>query len=237
MFLRALTIAALGAATLLACQFSPPIRSGDEAGVILKLPGHVGPLYGQEDKPSEEELRRLPSDTEFAKRTYVTATDKLDERDIVRMTIVLAGSERRSIHRPEVCLPGQGWTIISGVTRPIEIAHGKVLQVRDLTIEGHAESNAAHRPIRAHYVYWFVGTDTTTPSHIERTMLSTWDSIVRGVNHRWAYVSLMTNVTEGFAPNDIGERSRSNEQSQHLIDYIVQSTVPQFQKSFMAVKE
>ncbi len=231
--LRALTLLALATATVLACRLSPPIRSGEEAGVIMTLPTRVGQLLGHEDKPSDEELRRLPSDTEFAKRTYATAGATDAERDLAHITIVLAGSERRSIHRPEVCLPGQGWTILSSVTRPVEIAPGKTLQVRDLTIEGHAETNTNRQPIRAHYIYWFVGTDTTTPSHIERTLLSTYDSIVRGINHRWAYVSLIANVTENFPSSDTHERPRSDEQTQRLLDYLIQNTVPEFQKAYM----
>jgi hypothetical protein len=53
---------------------------------------------------------------------------------MANVTIVLSGAERRSIHRPEVCLDGQGWTLLDAHVIPVEISPGKVLEVKDLHI-------------------------------------------------------------------------------------------------------
>jgi hypothetical protein len=233
LLLRAGSIIAIATATVLACQYSPAIKSGHESGIILKLPDKLGNLVAHSEKPSETELKLLPSDTEFAKCVYVTDSTDILQRDVVRASIVLAGSERRSIHRPEVCLPGQGWSIIASNTRTIEIQPGQSLQVRDLTIERRSESLTEKEPLRAHYIYWFVGTDKTTPSHVERTLLSTWDSIVRGVNHRWAYVSFIAAVTAGHNSAHTKERCRTEAETQNLLTYVIQNSAPLFQKSFM----
>src|SRR5450759_5220275 len=48
----------------------------------------------------------LPKDTSYAGRLY-TATNGLQ----INSTIILMGADRTSIHKPDYCLPGQGWSI------------------------------------------------------------------------------------------------------------------------------
>lgn len=231
---RPVLLLALSVLTALGCWFSPSMQSGDEAGVVMSLPQRVPSFVGQPEKPVAEETNNLPEDTAIAKMRYNTASAAPDETDIVHVSLVLAGSERRSIHRPEVCLPGQGWSIVGSEVVPVEIAPGKILRVKDLTIEktGHRADGSETR-IRAHYVYWFIGTDITTPSHFERILRTTWDSIVRNVNHRWAYASVMTLVTENLDPKETHERHRTDEQTKRLMSFLVQQLVPRFQKEFM----
>ncbi|MDB6072902.1 MAG: Exosortase [Verrucomicrobiaceae bacterium] len=233
-WMRPATVLGLSVATMLVCWFSPSVQTGDEAGVVMNLPQRVPSFLGQPEKPAAEETNNLPEDTTIAKMLYSTAGSGTGEGDRVHVSLVLAGSERRSIHRPEVCLPGQGWSIVGSEVVPVEITPGKTLRVKDLTIEktGHNADGSATR-IRAHYVYWFIGTDITTPSHFERIQRTTWDSIVRNVNHRWAYASVMTLVTEDLDPKDTHERHRTDEQTKRLMSFLVQQLVPRFQKEFM----
>ncbi len=51
-----------------------------------------------------------------------------------------------------------------------------------------------------------MGRDVRTPYHWERIFLTSWDRVVRGVQHRWAYVIVSSMVTEGLAPNGRNER-------------------------------
>ena len=51
-------------------------------------------------------LGYLPPDTSYAERIY-TAPDGF----WVQNTVILMGADRTSIHKPDYCLPGQGWTI------------------------------------------------------------------------------------------------------------------------------
>jgi hypothetical protein len=234
MIFRSLLVLILACVTVLACRNAPDIHGSEETGVTLDLPERVSMFTSQSGKPDQVELDNLPTDTEFAKRTYYTAAATQNtERDIARVSIVLAGSERRSIHRPEVCLTGQGWSIVGSQVRAIEIQPGKILEVKDLTIERQqpAESGQSQR-LRAHYVYWFVGTDITTPSHFTRIWLSTWDSVFRNINHRWAYPSILATVTDNLEPSLTHERKRTDEQTVNLIHHLIQELVPKFQKAF-----
>lgn len=235
MLLRTLTLASMIGGTLLACRLSPPVRSGQEAGILLELPPTAGRFLGYRDEPDEIELKVLPSDTGIAKMTYRTASQGPDRRDIAQVTLVLAGAERSSIHRPEVCLQGQGWSLVDSRTIPIDIASGHSLLVQDLMIERPipTKDNGPAKRLRAHYYYWFVGTDRTTPSHLERIWLSTTDSVLRNVNHRWAYASVMAWVTDDFAPSQSGQRRRTDAETRAIIEGIIRDIVPRFQKEFM----
>jgi hypothetical protein len=235
MMWRALIVFLLAAGTTLACWFSPPPRGGIEAGVVMHLPARVGLLAGTQREPDKTEMEVLPTDTQFAKMTYVTATQDAAERDVAHVSVVLSGAESRSIHRPEVCLTGQGWTVTGSQVVPVQIAPGRTLLVKDLAISGtFPANNGKARQLKAHYVYWFTGTDVTTPSHFTRLWRSTWDAVLHNVNHRWAYASVMACVTEDMDPAECGERRRTDEQTRRLISYLIQQLVPQFQKEFMS---
>ncbi|MDZ4286380.1 MAG: exosortase/archaeosortase family protein, partial [Prosthecobacter sp.] len=125
----------LTALTVLACRQSPEMRAGDEAGVVMQLPVGIGRFLGAPEEPSKNEREQLPADTEMVKMRYRTPALTPATLDAAHVTLVLSGAERRSIHRPEVCLDGQGWTLLDSKVIPVEIAPGKVLQVKDLFIE------------------------------------------------------------------------------------------------------
>lgn len=234
MLLRATLFLLLVAGTVLACHLSPSAQAGTSAGVVMKLPAQLSGLTARPELPDADEKRLLPDDTEFAKATFSTTTPNLSERDVIRCTIVLSGAERRSIHRPEVCLVGQGWTIMDSRIIPLSCGDGREIAVKDLYIEKIITlKSGERRPIRAHYVYWFVGADVTTPSHVERIWLTIRDNLVRNLNHRWAYPSLMAIVTDNFTPAESGERVRSSEETLHLLTGFIQKLVPQIQKEFM----
>ncbi|MCW0216888.1 MAG: exosortase, partial [Prosthecobacter sp.] len=163
MLTQSFVLSGLVVLTLLACRFSPETAAGDGAGVIMELPVGIGRFIGDPQKPDKVETELLPADTQLVKMRYRTFSAP-ESRDIVNVTLVLAGAERRSIHRPEVCLDGQGWTLIESRVLPVEIKPGQILEVKDLLIERQwIDKDGTRKPLRAHYVYWYVGTDVTTP--------------------------------------------------------------------------
>lgn len=227
MIFRSLIVLVIAAAVAAACSFAPEPRAGDDCGVIMSLPERAGLFAGRPGEVSQKEKETLPPDTEIVRMEYHTATN-----DAATASIILAGAERRSIHRPEVCLTGQGWTLLDAKTIPIEIERGEPMQVRDLLIEKPVTlESGEQRRIRAHYVYWFVGSEVTTPSHWTRMWLSTRDSIVRNVNHRWAYAAVMAVVTDGFKPGETKERARTADETLVLISALIHEIAPKFQKS------
>lgn len=218
---------------LLACRFSPEIKAGDSSGVTMHLPTAVGRFLGQTLEMDAAEKELLPADTQMIKMQY-RSPGSAEDRDLAQVTLVLAGAERRSIHRPEVCLDGQGWTLLDAKIRPVEIQPGKILDVKDLLVEREIRhQNGQRTMLRAHYFYWFIGTDVTTPSNATRIWLSTWDNMARNINHRWAYASVTVWVTDELNPEESGQRRRNDAQSVGLAEELIRLTTPFFQKGFM----
>ncbi|MBV6498519.1 MAG: hypothetical protein CJBNEKGG_00741 [Prosthecobacter sp.] len=221
----------LGAAgSLAACRLSPEVRAGDAAGVVMELPTAVGRFLGQPMEKDAAEKALLPEDTQLVKMQY-RSPGSAEDRDVAQVTLVLAGAERRSIHRPEVCLDGQGWTLLDSRVLDVEVLPGRFLPVKDLLVERQVRmKDGGSRTLRAHYAYWFIGTDVTTPSNARRVWLSTWDNIFRNINHRWAYASITCWVTENLQPAESGQRVRDSEMSAAVVRELIRLLAPKFQK-------
>jgi hypothetical protein len=228
--LRSAITLACAAITCFACRLSPEPRQGEESGVVMELPYAVGRFIGEAGEISKIERETLPSDTEMARMDYHTPGIRSVDRHQLTLTIVLSGAERRSIHRPEVCLSGQGWKVLNAQDLTVPISKGGEITARDLLIEKPVTlSDGKRRNLRAHYVYWFVGSNVTTPSHWTRIWISARDSIVHNVNHRWAYPAVMALVTDNFSPQEIGQKHRSSEETLTLISSLIRDVTPRFQ--------
>lgn len=231
---RSIVLAVLAAATGVLCRFSPEVRGGDGGGVVMILPAGLPGLVSEPRDPDPLERKLLPSDTQFAKAVYYSPAGDTASRDVIHCEVVLSGAERRSIHRPEVCLQGQGWTLVDGRTRSLPMGGGRGLTVRDLQIRREIVlKDGTRRPVRAHFFYWFIGRDATTASHVGRLWLTLWDNLTHGVNHRWAYATALALVTDGWSPLETGERERDNEATVSLLMKFIQDLAPRFQKSLM----
>jgi hypothetical protein len=234
MIARALILLVLCGMTVLLCQFSPQPKGGDEAGVPAALPMVAGSFVGESEPPSDKERALLPADTVIVKREYRTPGRSMTNRDLAHVSLVIAGNDSRSIHRPEVCLDGQGWTITDSRVREVNLLSGELLRVCDLAIEREVLlGDGTKLPLRAHYVYWFVGADVTTPSNLERQLISLRDSVLRNVNHRWAYPSVMARVTDNLTPQQSGERRRNDEETVQMILSLIRSLAPHLQRGEM----
>ncbi len=234
MIVRAVILFALCSMTMLLCQFSPQPKGGDETGVSAELPMVAGGFVGESEAPGERERELLPADTIIVKRIYRTPGRSVENRDLAHVSLVIAGNDSRSIHRPEVCLDGQGWTITDSRVREVSLLSGEILRVRDLAIEREVLlGDGTKLPLRAHYVYWFVGADVSTPSNLERQLISLRDSVLHNVNHRWAYPSVMARVTQGLSPEMTGERVRSDEETVAMLLDLIRVLAPKFQKNLM----
>jgi len=238
MGLRAFILALLLGVTGLFCLKSPPLQSGNASGVIMQLPDTLPGFISTKGEPDAIELRELPSDTQFEKRTYYTPTQHPERKDIIHVSIVLSGAERKSIHRPEKCLVAQGWKLVRSrvVTLPLHAQYN--LKVTDLFIEKKIIL-ADGRPqiIRAHYLYWFIGHETTTPSHTGRTLISLKDSIFKNRNHRWAYASVLCLVTDNIPSPISGERGRNDAETLEVCSRIIQGILPSVQRDYLARSE
>ncbi len=201
-----------------------------EAGVVMNLPDQVvlpslsnATLDGIRALVSETELSLLPAATEFVRKNYVDF-----RRHDIFFSIVLNGlDEPFSLHDPEVCLVGQGWSIDQAENVSVPLPSGHNLMVRSLLIHHRTVGKYGENQSRERlYLYWLVAQDMSTPSHLMRNVLSGWERVVHNRDPRWAYVI----VTSPIAPSS-GFDGR-NETRLMLQDFIGQ-VVPVTQKSEM----
>lgn len=150
------------------------------------LPATAGKWTGgPQSGLTETERGVLPADTQLQRCTY---TDPDGRR--ITCAVVLAGRDVTSIHRPEVCVTGQGWQLDPATVERIEIAGAPqgVLQVSRMN-GTHAKELPNGKKVKFYgvFIYWFVGKDRVTPHHWQRILWSTMDRVLHNRNHRWAY--------------------------------------------------
>lgn len=203
------------------CRSTPEANSPSEAGVILDLPEHIGSLSGTDQEISEAEKVILPGDTQFAKKLY-----KNFGGDQINCQIVLAGGEKRSIHRPEICLPAQGWNKKNSETIPIVLSDGRLLNVTKLTISRSVEVQpGVQKELTSLFMYWFIGKTTTTPYHWYRILHTDLDRVMHNINHRWAYVVVSAPILDGFVTG-----GKDREQTQKMLESFIAELAPQIMK-------
>jgi len=211
-----LIVALLG--TSIALAFTVDTAVSDEAGIRLELPPTVNAWAGDELRYCQNptcleryvsselvdpdtcpacanplhsmtfaERQLLPLDTTLFKKRYTNGSGKA-----IFATVVLSGKERGSIHRPEVCLVGQGRSIVgrSVLTVPFEDRKPLKVSVLDLLYEQRLRGGKPGPEIQSYYAYWFVGKDRETPYHLERIIWMGLDRVMRNVAHRWAYIGI-----------------------------------------------
>lgn len=177
------------------------------AGIVLardgvnpaELPAFLGSEWmGTGVEPTAVERAILPPDTGYSEKRYVSRGGP--DRQVL-LSVVLSGRDRTSIHRPELCLVGQGWTIYGTASHrfgypghPGADFDATVLRVR----RERAGARGAGAPPEL-VAYWFVGGDRVVASQGERMLRDAWSRVVRGRADRWAYVLLMTGAEDGEA--------------------------------------
>lgn len=207
--------------TLMACRISPELDLSNTSGVLMELPKFLDRYIGQEIEVSAAERHILPDDTEFARKKYLSFSGS----ELVA-SIVLSGAQKRSIHRPEICLPAQGWTIGGGEVENVTLDNDTELSVMKLLLNREVQDGEKKRNLRSIFMYWFVGSDRTTPHHHERVVLTSWDRVVHNKVHRWAYVSVNSIVEEDFKRG-----GKNHDQTVDMLKEFIAEAVPKFQKA------
>ena len=221
--IRSAIVVILATTTVVLCNAFPNAATNPQTGMDLVLPEEIPGFVTEEIKPGEKELYWLPEDTGILKRRYIMEGAR-SRGDFITTTLILSGSDARSLHRPEVCLDGQGFMITSREVVTIEV-NGKKLDVMDfgLVINERQEDDTVV-PRRAHYVYWWIGKDRSTPSDFKRILFTALDNIFRNVNNRWGYPSVMVWVDEDLGGE--GDRVARSRAYKFIRDH-----APVFQKS------
>ena len=151
--------------------------------------------FSSETKPVEKEvLDWLPKDTTYGQRVY-----KSEDGLRISTMVVLMGADRTSIHKPEYCLRGTGWTIDKDEFDQVRVpALDLDMPVRKMTIRRIAKLPDGQKvDVRGFYVFWFVSKDQVTADHNKRMWSMGLDIIRTGVLTRWAYVACHVTCAPG----------------------------------------
>ncbi len=163
-----------------------------------------------------EELGALPPDTSFGKRSFV-GTNGFH----VFVNVVVMGRDRTSIHKPQYCLTGQGWTITEVGFDEIRIAEqGYNLPIKVLNLSRVVTTEWGEETISGFYAYWFFEEHKISTSDLGRVSSIAATLIKEGRLERWAYAGCLT-------ASRVSEEERAYEE---LKDFIAEM-VPKFQKA------
>jgi EpsI family protein len=201
----------------------PHSNKTSPAGIAMTLPNVIGMWIGDDTEVTQKERDTLAKDTQFVRKIYTGP-----ERDQIFVSIVLSGDDMtNSIHRPERCLPAQGWNVQSSSKRTIQVAGGKALQVTKLKNMQVFETRDKRRFTLSNLdYYWFIGYRDMTASHLTRTEIDLRDRIVGGYSQRWAYITIAANVTQGVARPE-----RTEEQTAEMLEDFIRQLTPRLQKA------
>jgi hypothetical protein len=176
----------------------------DSKNLEILLPAEIPGYTSEISTQSETELLKLPSDTSFRVRTYLATKDLYatsgyysTNRFFSQVSVVMMGSDRSSIHKPQICMTGQGWTIDDNASRQEDIQMDRpfpyVLRVNKIVASMAVEQNGHSLTARGLFVYWFVDADHLTAS--ANQWMLWWlprDLLLHGVLERWSYISYFT---------------------------------------------
>ena len=225
--LALVTVLLIGGAAVVLARYKSIQRLGEQGvntrpiegshRVEVVLPEKVLDFTSEWIVQNEIVTNTLPKDTCYGQRRY-TAPDQF----ATTANVVLMGEDRASMHKPQFCLTGAGWTINSTevTTIPIEKPVPYDLSVIKLKLSGTFTHEGKQIQAGGVYVYWYVAdkgmsSDPEGKTHMwsmARTLLTT------GVLERWAYITF-------FTPCPPGQEDETYARMKQLIA----AAVPEFQ--------
>jgi hypothetical protein len=141
------------------------------------------------------ELNMLPPDTVFGRRAY-----KADDGWATMLSVVLMGTDRTSIHKPQYCLLGAGWSIEGEevIDVPMWRPELEKVKVMKLTCSRQVRTtDGKYTTVRGLYLYWFVADGVSTPHHFERMWMMGKHLVTTGELQRWSYISVLGQCMPG----------------------------------------
>ena len=166
----------------------------------IALPAFLGTDWiGRATEVTAVEREILPPDTGYSRKLYVPLADPARA---VFFSIVLSGRDRTSIHRPELCLVGQGWTIeqseLHRFAYPASMG-GDGFSATMLHVRREVATPRGPVVVPQLVSYWFVGSDGVAATHWQRFAADAWNRLRHLRADRWAYVLLQTDASDGEA--------------------------------------
>ncbi len=188
---RSLAIPALMLAILIPAMIyqasSPKVTIAEPPQIVLP---EIDGFEFQELEPSESELTVLPADTRFVKRLYTAADGR-----VFQVSVVIGGAGKSSIHRPELCLPSQGYLM-----REARTVKAGGTDWRFITVETGPSA-------RIGFAYTFFNqAGFKTNSHMRRIMQDVWDRSVLNRVDRWIMVTVNSSIVNDAVMSEFIER-------------------------------
>lgn len=230
--MKAIILALFVGAGLSGVYLLPKVGQVAQSAVNMKLADHLGSWTLQGQSPTEAEINTLSPDTEFSKALCLR--EKPGELNVygnpatdqAQLSIVLSGTDiNNSIHRPERCMPAQGHDITGSSERILTLSNGRevptmrlvsIQTIRDQRVRDREES----LKLNCLTYYFFVGHDRVTNDHMQRTLLDMQDRLIRGVDQRWAYISV--SMWYGKMPGEEGEGDTLEETDAKLVKFLTE---------------
>ena len=154
---------------------APDIRLGEIVGYT-----------SEEGISSEAERTVLPKDTQVYKRIYVD-----DQNRSFLVSFVIGGESRSSLHRPEMCLPAQGFQMTNPHTVEVNGGPWHMLDV---------ERRDASKRV---FAYTFFNQEgVRTAHHVWRILHDAWSRSIHGRINRWMMVTVNASTPDEAAMKD-----------------------------------
>jgi hypothetical protein len=198
---------------------APGIKAAALAGGVkmqIDLPEYVLDFTSTNMPEAKIVVDYLPKDTSYASRHYFATNGAW-----AMANVILMGADRTSIHRPDYCLPGQGWQIRDKTEVKLNIAGAQpyTLPVMKWTVSNTFQTpDGSRQTVSGLYVFWFVTKNQTTDDFPTMLKSMLFNQLTHGVLQRWAYVSYFTVCLPG-------QEDATFARMKHLIA----TSVPEFQ--------
>ena len=171
-----LTILFLATVCAVQCRTAEPTLTEAPQIALGELAGYESAEIGM----SEAELNVLPGDTKMLKRIY-----SAPDGEWFQVSVVIGGRSKSSIHRPELCLPSQGFQMTK--PRTVEAAGDSW---RFITLE---KGNS--RPLGFAYTF-FNQEGRHTASHTARIITDVFDRSILNRIDRWVMVTINASTAD-----------------------------------------
>lgn len=145
--------------------------------------GEIDGFRSETFEPSEAELEVLPADTTFVNRVYEN-----DSGTWFRVTAVIGGRSKSSIHRPELCLPAQGFQMLAPRDRDVAGVDWRFITL----------GRGAAAPLGFAYTF-FNQEGYATSSHLKRIFRDVWDRSLYNRIDRWVMVTVNASTADDAA--------------------------------------
>ena len=165
----------------------------------VAMPEEVADWFGRDAEITEKERTTLGTGTQFGRKVY-----REGHGYELFVSVVLSGHDMsNSIHRPERCLDAQGWAVLESEELAIHVeGSGSFSTTRLHNRRTIQLKNGKSELQDAFTFYWFVGENEITANHWGRFFQDNSDRLLRGVDQRWAFITVTAVIPPREKPDE-----------------------------------